>query len=136
MPYSLYWHVPKRVLYQCVVGDTSLEEYQALNRETLAALADGIAPVHCIADVLGVGKYPHDPEAVQRVLNTDTQGRLGWYVLVSDSPLVRFLAMLVVHASHPFLHTTASVAAAKTFLQARDSSLVFPASSGDETRKS
>lgn len=60
MPQNSAWLIEKQVIIAYVIGDTTIEEMQASDRALDALVSAGTPPVHILADIKDMGRFPLD----------------------------------------------------------------------------
>jgi hypothetical protein len=93
MPYQLSWAVPKRVIWQRLYGEVTLEEVVESLPRYLEMLEDGGDYVHTLVDLTLVRKYPSNIPQITKTLDFRLLDRQGWVVMIqSMNPLIKFIA--------------------------------------------
>jgi hypothetical protein len=122
MPVETRWLIEKRVCYQRVFGDTTLEDVIQTIEAAEHWASEGVPPVHFIVDVAEVKTYPPLMNML-RVLRPTSFPNVAWSVLVVRHPQLRFIATMLTQLTGKRYHTVATVEAALQFLASQDISL-------------
>jgi len=130
MPYTSYWYLDRRIIYNHLHGAVTVEEASALEDENFQHFEEGVPPVHIIVDMADVKKLPTNVSQLNRMLQRGRPPALGWIVLVGVNPLARVIgSMLCQVARIPFC-TFDTLEEAVRFLQEVDNTLEAQAVSG------
>ncbi|HVU13405.1 MAG TPA: hypothetical protein VHD90_19135, partial [Phototrophicaceae bacterium] len=110
-------------LFRSIPNAPLVEELVRFNAEVTQMITDeGTAPVHVIADLTKVEHYPN----LRDVLNTMRQSspeKMGWMVVVAESPVMRFFASMIFQMARLRLRIFPTMAQAITFMSEMDDSL-------------
>jgi len=105
MSYNIAWLIPERVILVQVHQDSTMSEWGAIQNEIIALTETGTAPVHAIIDVA----FNHGVMNLREVSNVSglkpfNDPRMGWYVILQNSIIIRFFASLVIQLFSPKGH--------------------------------
>ncbi|MBI1258539.1 MAG: hypothetical protein GC204_13810 [Chloroflexi bacterium] len=126
MPYRIQWYVEGRVILEEAFGDVTMEELVRFNAEVTTLIAEeGVAPVHVIVDLSKVEKYPPSLREVLSTMRQKAPEKVGWMLIVTESPILRFVASTVFQIAHLKLRTFATLPQAKTFLAEMDDTVAM-----------
>jgi hypothetical protein len=121
MPYRIQWYVEGRVILEEAFGDVTIEELVRFNAEVTTLIAEkGVAPVHVIVDLSKVEKYPSSLREVLSTMRQKAPEKVGWMLIVTESPVMRFVASMVFQIARLKLRTFSTLAQAKVFLAEMD----------------
>lgn len=126
MPCEFRWYIPNRVLYQRMYGEITLEELRGFNVESLQYVEQGQAPVHTLVDMREVTKYPMNLREISSQLLNDPGPKLGWVMVITNNPVLRFLASVVVQVAKVRTGVFPSIDEALAFVAKRDETLILP----------
>jgi hypothetical protein len=130
MPYTCYWYLDRRIIYNHLRGIVTVEEAAALEDENFAHFEEGVPPVHIIVDVSDVEKLPTNISQLNRMLQRGRPPSLGWIVMVGMNALGRVIGSLLCQAARVPFRTFDTLDEAVRFLQEADNTLDAPAVSG------
>jgi hypothetical protein len=109
------------VVLEEAFGDVTIEELVRFNAEVTTLIAEkGIAPVHVIVDLSKVEKYPPSLREVLSTMRQKAPEKVGWMLIVTESPIMRFVASMVFQIARLKLRTFSTLAQAKVFLAEMD----------------
>lgn len=95
MPYTINWHQEKRVIYGKLYGVVTLEDLSQWTPEIQRYIQEGEAPVHLLADVSEIQKFPMNISALKGVLYREIEPKTGWVVTAGGpSVLMTFCYIL------------------------------------------
>jgi anti-anti-sigma regulatory factor len=118
------WLVRGRVLIAQFVGDVSASEARTVNADMQRMIgADGIAPVHVIVDMTHVSHVPTNVRDVMSGMRVDYPEKSGWTVIVSRSPVARFVAAVVAQILRQKVRSVPDLDSAYQFLWTADPTL-------------
>jgi hypothetical protein len=121
MPYRIQWYIEGRVILEEAFGDVTIEELVRFNAEVTTLIAEkGIAPVHVIVDLSKVEKYPPSLREVLSTMRQKAPEKVGWMLIVTENPIMRFVASMVFQIARLKLRTFSTLAQAKVFLAEMD----------------
>src|SRR5690349_20430723 len=113
MPYKIEWYVEGRVILEEAYGDVTVEELVSFNAEVTSLIAnEGIAPVHVIVDLSKVEKYPSSLREVLGTMRQKNPEKVGWMLIVTESPIMRFIASTIFQIARLRLRTFSTLAQA------------------------
>jgi hypothetical protein len=96
MPQNLAWLTEKQIIMIHLIGDISLEESQAANLETIAYLDAGEPPVHILADIKQMGRFPLNLIAARKTTTYLQHPNLGYIAIYGASGITSsFVQMLL-----------------------------------------
>lgn len=96
MAHESSWLVANRVIQLRVSESVTMEDIQDINRQLLAMLEQGTAPVHIVNDMQGLKEFPNNLIQVKSALTYMSHAKLGWESIISQpNPLVRFFASAI-----------------------------------------
>lgn len=111
MAVEVYWLVPERVMYMRVTGVFTVPEIIETHRRNMAMM-DTIThdqPIHFIDDNREMTKGPDSLAEVREANRPFTQHpKLGWWVLVDTSMMVRFISSVVGQVTRTRLKSVAT----------------------------
>src|SRR4051794_38985593 len=121
MPYRFEWYVEGRVILEEAYGDVTIDELIRFNAEVTQLIVEkGIAPVHVIVDLTKVEKYPPSLREVLGTMRQKHPEKVGWMLIVTENPVLRFVASMVFQIARLKLRTFSTLAQAKVFLAEMD----------------
>lgn len=124
MPHRIEWRLPGRILSYHLYGDITLEELYEVSRRTRTLVrTEGVAPVHSIVDLHGVGKYPLKLHELRGIMNTDEHAMMGWCLIIAPNALLRFMSSMLVQMTHVRYRLVETAEEAEHFLAERDVTL-------------
>ncbi len=124
MPYSLEWYVPKRLILEKAFGDLTVEELVRFNAEVTTMITnEGTAPVHVIADLTKVERYPSSLRDILNTMRQNNPEKVGWMVVVTENPIMRFVASMIFQMARLRLRIFPTMAQAVAFLNEMDDTL-------------
>ena len=124
MPYSLEWYVPKRLILEKAFGDLTVEELVRFNAEVTTMITnEGTAPVHVIADLTKVERYPSSLRDILNTMRQNNPEKVGWMVVVTENPIMRFVASMIFQMARLRLRIFPTMAQAVAFLNDIDDTL-------------
>jgi len=95
MPYEIGWNQEKRVIHGRLYGVVTLDDLSHWTPEIVRLIDAGDAPVHLIADLHDIEKFPMSVSALKSVLQRETHPKMGWVVTVGGpSTLMTFSYVL------------------------------------------
>jgi len=126
MPYRIQWYVEHRVILEEAYGNVMIEELIQFNAEVTDLIVDqGIAPVHVIVDLTKVEKYPPSLREVLGTMRQKSPEKVGWMLIVTENPIMRFVASTVFQIARLKLRTFATMPQAKGFLAEMDETVAM-----------
>jgi len=126
MPYSIEWYVPKRLILEKAFGDVTMEELLRFNAEVTKLIADeGVTPVHVIADLSKVGRYPSSLRDILGTMRQNNPEKMGWMVVVTENPMMRFVASIIFQIARLRLRMFPTMQQALAFLAETDETLAL-----------
>ncbi len=131
MPYQINWHKQSRVLYVKLFGVLTDEESTEVSNINTKHLNEGTAPVHIIADVNELEKFPTNLRETSAFMQYLRNPSLGWVVVVglSNNVLARFIVSVVSQVIRFHVTQRESIEEAMAFLEKQDATLVTSNSS-------
>lgn len=123
MPYKLDWIVPGKVLFGRMWGEPQADEIREFSPSINQAVASGQPPVHCIVEVTEINRTPFNLRELNSFLNRDNTDSFGWFVLISDNLLARFLGTAVIQLARMRVRVFNDRPSAFRFLNEIDSTL-------------
>ena len=124
MPVETQWYLPKRVIYQRFYGVVTVDDFARSIRQIGEFVAEGDAPVHAIANVLDVERWPL--LNLSKVNKHGTYPGMGWTVIVVTNPTLRLFSTILGQFSSQYIHSVPHITEAISFLSRRDSTPHFP----------
>ncbi len=95
MPYEIRWHQDKRIIHGRLYGVVTLDDLSQWTPEILRYVQMGDAPVHLLADLHDIEKFPMSISALKSVLQREVDPKMGWVVtLGGPSALMTFSYVL------------------------------------------
>jgi len=126
MPYRFEWYVEGRVILEEAYGNVTIEELVRFNAEVTALIVEkGIPPVHVIVDLTRVEKYPSSLREIMGTMRQKSPEKVGWMLIVTDSPILRFIASTIFQLARLKLRTFATLPQARQFLAENDDPLAI-----------
>ncbi|MFQ3534269.1 MAG: hypothetical protein SNJ58_00190 [Aggregatilineales bacterium] len=95
MPHNIDWLIKDHVILLHISGDLLLEEIEAINTELTELLQAGKPPVHLVADVKELGKFPFDLISVRRASTYMQEPNLGMIAVYGTSRIAASFAQLL-----------------------------------------
>ena len=124
MPYSIEWYVPNRLILEKAFGNLTIEELLRFNAEVTKIIADeGMTPVHIIADLSKVERYPSSLREIMNTMRQSNPEKIGWMVVVTENPIMRFMASTVFQMARLRLRIFPTMTQATAFLNEMDETL-------------
>ena len=125
MPCSFEWYVQGRVVLEKLFGDVTVADLVRLNAEvTTLLIQEGVAPVHMVVDLTAVEKYPTKLNDVICTIQKRVPEKEGWVLVVTENPILRFFASMVLQFARLRLRTFKTIPEAVGFLSENDQTLV------------
>lgn len=118
------WLVQGRVLYARFDGEVAVDHVMAFNAEMQRWIGEeGVAPVHVILDLFGVDRLPSNIRDLMGKMRVDHPEKSGWTVIVSSSPMTRFIAAVTAQILRQKVHAAHTLHDACLFLVQADTTL-------------
>jgi hypothetical protein len=143
MPHRTYEYIPGKVLYHDLYGEVSLAELKQSMAELMVFMDQSDRPLHLISDMRRIESYPNNIRELSKTLLVFSHPRMGWEILISNSPAARFIGSSVVQISSSQVGRAARFKAFATadevmvFLKRLDPSLTeLPPLPGDSSHSS
>ncbi len=131
MPYSIEWKVKDRLILETAFGVITVEELVRFNEEvTKMIIEEGTSPVHIIADLTKVERYPPLRDILSAMRKT-APDKVGWMVVVTENPIMRFLASMIFQIARLRLRMYPTMQQAMAFLT--DVDVTLTARKGEST---
>lgn len=124
MPVSNEWQVQGRIVLMRFREELTAAEVIAANEELQHWIGgEGIAPVHVIADLSDVTRLPANIRELMGKMRVDHPEKSGWTVVISSSPMARFIATVTAQVLHQKVRAASSQAEAWRYLWRIDPTL-------------
>ncbi|PJF36192.1 MAG: hypothetical protein CUN49_06695 [Candidatus Thermofonsia Clade 1 bacterium] len=120
MGYSVDWLIKDRLILLNTSGDISIEEIEAIDRDIIQLLEAGQAPVHILADMKELGKFPFDLISMRRAATYLNHPKLGLIMAYGVSRIAASFAQLLTQLAGVRLRFSRDYAEAVTSLAAED----------------
>ncbi|MGJ3240874.1 MAG: hypothetical protein ACFE0Q_19355 [Anaerolineae bacterium] len=128
MGITVDWLVEQRVLHAYAYDELTIEALQNSSEKARSYIRSGTPLVHDIFDMRHMTKYPIRLKEILSVTSFLKEEKLGWFIIVADSPTIRFLASVTVQFYGGRFRAFTDPEEAIAFLQDIDSTLPeFPA---------
>jgi hypothetical protein len=124
VPVETSWYVEKRIFYQRFYGVVTLDDFPASMAQTEAHIAAGTPPVHAIADLRDIEKYPPLFRLSRIARRTQFDG-MGWTIILVTNPILRFIGSMLTQFMVSNYRTVATLEDAVEFLRTYDSTLTL-----------
>lgn len=95
MAYKIAWFIKHRVLLIQLVGIVTLEELDAMSKESTQYVQQGRSPVHAIADCTQLTRMPTSLRLLLQTLNRGKERDTGVTVNVGASRVTRFMSHVI-----------------------------------------
>lgn len=97
MPCEMDWLIKDRLVFQRCWGELTLDELRSTNHDFVDCIHAGMPLVHTIIDLTEVTDFPKSLTEINRAFARDeeTLQRLGWTLVISTHPILRFFASIV-----------------------------------------
>ncbi|MCE7948192.1 MAG: STAS/SEC14 domain-containing protein [Chloroflexi bacterium CFX4] len=96
MPQNIAWLIEKQIIIIYATGDVTLEEMQANDAEMAAYLAAGDPPVHMLADIKDLGRFPFDLIGLRKTTTYLQHPNLGHIAVYGASRMASSFAQMIV----------------------------------------
>ncbi len=127
MPFEMIWYLPKRIVLLRYYGHTTVEDIARVGEMSVQyVLEEGTSPVHVIADMTEVEKFPTNLRRAASAIKTINDPAMGWTVIISTNPLMRILIVTLSRLAGFRFHIATSREQALAFLVSEDISLKEP----------
>ena len=128
MPFEVYWYKERRVLYERLYGDLTLDDVLDATQSQRQFAADGIPLVHTIADVSEVARFPTNISLINSNIGNHDPKVFGWNVIVGTNPMIRFIVKVLAQLGSGQYHPVETIEDAIAFLIEQDETLADMAS--------
>lgn len=108
MPVQINWLVRDRVVAVTLSGQLSAEEINQTSRTINEHVVSGVSPVHIYLDIRTVHQTSLNLRELNNLIVREHQDRFGWFILITDSPLARFLGATVIQLARLRVHVAAT----------------------------
>ena len=126
MPYQIDWYIEGRVIIEEVYGNVTIDELVRFNAEVTTLISEkGVPPVHVIVDLTRVEKYPPSLREIMGTMRKNDSAKVGWMLIVTESPVMRFIASTIFQLARLKLRTFPTLPQAQQFLAENDDTLVL-----------
>jgi hypothetical protein len=126
MPYRIEWYIEGRVILEEAYGNVTIDELVRFNAEVTTLITEkGVPPVHVLVDLTRVEKYPSSLREIMATMRKNDPSKVGWMLIVTESPIMRFVASTVFQLARLKLRTFATMAQARQFLAENDDTLAM-----------
>jgi hypothetical protein len=122
MPFEVSWYKERRVLYERLYGELTLNDVFDATQSQRQFAADGIPLVHTIADVREVVRFPTNISLINNNIGHDPK-LFGWNVVVGTNPMIRFIVKVLAQLDSGQYYPVATIEDAVAFLIEQDSTL-------------
>src|SRR5690349_11458631 len=123
MPYEMRWQQEKRVISGKLYGIVTLEDLSRWTPEILRYVQEGDAPVHLIADLHEIEKFPMSISALRNVLQRDIHPKMGWVVTLGGPSALMTFSYALARLFKVNLYVADTLDEAVSALRAKDSTL-------------
>ncbi len=96
MPQNSAWLIEKQVLIAYVIGDITMEEMRASDAEITAFISSGTPPVHLLADIKDMGKFPFDLIGLRKTTTYLQHPNMGHIAVYGASRMASSFAQMVM----------------------------------------
>jgi len=91
------WYVERRVILVQIEGSLDLEKASELNRQIVAFIDQGDAPVHVIVDLTQLGAIPTNLLKLREASHVVGHAGVGWIVVIGvHNPFINFIGSMLV----------------------------------------
>jgi hypothetical protein len=125
MAYKVTWYVENRIIVQHTYGELAAEDLPEIARRTTLLLDEGHAPVHIIADIRELNRFPTSISGIRKSLTYLTHPSLGWAVLVGIHPVASMILNIITQVARFKATQRATPEAAMDFLARQDQTLAL-----------
>lgn len=124
MSVSITWKIERRIIYVDFSGGVTVEEIEHASRAVVQYIRAGQAPVHVIADMIGVERYPREFGRLVGAIPNLAENNLGKTILIGNNDrLVQLMVTVIRHAVQIDLRMFENMDRTLTFLQETDPTL-------------
>jgi hypothetical protein len=123
MAYSVDWLIKDRLIFVSISGDITLEDVAALNESITALLDAGQAPIHMLADIKDMGKFPFDLISMQRTSTYLKHPKLGLVMMYGASRIASSFAQMITQIAGIKLRVVQSYTDALKHLMEEDAEI-------------
>jgi hypothetical protein len=96
LPYENGYYIDKRIIYQHIYGEATLEDLKANLEGTNILIEEGIAPIHVISDLREVVKFPMNINQLKDLYTMSPHPKMGFTILLTNSTVLRFFISIIV----------------------------------------
>jgi hypothetical protein len=124
MSVNVTWKVERRIIYVDFSGTVSIEEIEKASSIVVPYIREGQAPVHVIADMVGVDYYPREFGRLVGAIPNLAEVNLGKTILIgSNNALIQLMVTVIRHAVQIDLRMFDSMEKTLAFLHETDPTL-------------
>src|SRR5690349_17122276 len=99
MTVSVTWKLEPRIIYVDFTGGVTIEEIEHASRTVVQYIRAGQAPVHVVADMIGVDHYPREFGRLVGAIPNLAENNLGKTILIGHNDrLVQLMVSVIRHA--------------------------------------
>jgi hypothetical protein len=121
---SVTWKIHQRLIYVKFEGHVSINDIAQATAKVTPSIREGQAPVHVIADMLQVDRYPREFSKLAGAIPHLAEPNLGKTVLVgTNNQLVKLMVDVIRHAVQIDLRMVESLEKALDLLYEADPTL-------------
>lgn len=126
MPYELSWYREKRVVLVKIQGDMTLENAFEYSDAIYEMVDSGIAPVHIIADLTEIGKFPPSLISLRNATRYLLHPKAGWIMLIGGPIMAQVFGEVLTRLTRINFRLVTSFQEAADALLEADATLVRP----------
>lgn len=124
MSVSITWRIERRIIYIDFGGSVSIEQIEQASQTVTQYIRAGQAPVHVIADMLGVESYPREFGRLAGAIPHLAETNLGKTILIgTNDRLLQLMVSVIRHAVQIDLRMFDSLEKTLAFLRETDPTL-------------
>ena len=123
MPFEISWYREGRIVGLRYYGNITLDDLKAATKAFADYVEKGTPPVHSLADVREVNKYPVNLHQIAAAINRGDPNRVGWTVIVTSSTPIRFISTAIGNLIRSKVRAFATLEAALDYLREVDPTL-------------
>ncbi len=98
---SIQWYVRGRILYMHYPETVTYEMLEDAVQRTLAFMDESATPIDVIVDARDVRRPPVNMIRIKKAVSALIGRNNGWYVILTDDPKIKFLAVVVAQFVNP-----------------------------------
>jgi hypothetical protein len=123
MPYSIEWEIPDRLIYITITGLVDLDDLKQIDDAMWEMIGSGMQPVHVIADVTALQKFPDRLVQLRDVYYRLDTTSTGWIMVITENPMVRLISSVIARFRRLRIRSVRTRSDALDFLETQDPTL-------------